>query len=89
MAATLALIAALFFAAATLEQKGTQNLPTISLAQPMSIVRLAGDRTWLIGLGLTFVGAVVICRAREAAEPDPALEPGVGLPAAPNPARDT
>ncbi len=50
MAATLALIAALFFAlAATLEQKGTLDLPTISLAQPMSIVRLAGNRTWLIG----------------------------------------
>ena len=50
MAATLALIAALFFAlAATLEQKGTLNLPTISLAQPMSIVRLAGNRTWLMG----------------------------------------
>ena len=44
MAATLALIAALFFAlAATLEQKGTLELPTISLAQPMSIVRLAGN----------------------------------------------
>ena len=50
MAATLALIAAVFFAlAATLEQKGTLNLPTISLAQPMSIVRLAGNRTWLFG----------------------------------------
>jgi drug/metabolite transporter (DMT)-like permease len=50
MAATLALIAAVFFAlAATLEQKGTLNLPTISLAQPMSIVRLAGNKTWLMG----------------------------------------
>ena len=28
----------------------------------------------LIGLGLTFVGAVVICLAREAGDPDPALD---------------
>src|SRR4029450_11069178 len=50
MAATLALVAAFLFAlAATLQQKGTLNLPTISLADPMSLVRLGGERTWLIG----------------------------------------
>jgi drug/metabolite transporter (DMT)-like permease len=50
MAATLALVAAFLFAlAATLQQKGTLNLPTISLADPMSLVRLVGERTWLIG----------------------------------------
>jgi drug/metabolite transporter (DMT)-like permease len=50
MAATLALIAAFLFAlAATLQQKGALNLPTISLAQPMSLVRLAGETTWLLG----------------------------------------
>jgi hypothetical protein len=30
----------------------------------------------LIGLGLTFVGAVVICLSREAADPDPDPAPG-------------
>jgi len=50
MAATLALIAAFLFAlAATLQQKGALNLPTISLADPMSLVRLAGEKTWLLG----------------------------------------
>ena len=50
MAATLALIAAFLFAlAATLQQKGALNLPTISLSHPMSLVRLAGERIWLIG----------------------------------------
>jgi drug/metabolite transporter (DMT)-like permease len=50
MAATLALVAAFLFAlAATLQQKGALNLPTISLADPMSLVRLVGERTWLIG----------------------------------------
>jgi drug/metabolite transporter (DMT)-like permease len=50
MAATLALIAAFLFAlAAALQQKGALNLPTISLAQPMSLVRLAGETTWLLG----------------------------------------
>ena len=50
MAATFALVAAFLFAlAATFQQKGTLDLPTISLAHPMSLVRLAGQRTWLIG----------------------------------------
>jgi drug/metabolite transporter (DMT)-like permease len=43
----------------------------------------------LVGLGLTFVGAMVICLAREAAEPDSAVERDAGLPAAPIRARDT
>src|SRR6188508_2364539 len=50
MAATLALVAAFLFAlAAALQQKGALNLPTISLADPMSLVRLAGEKTWLLG----------------------------------------
>ena len=50
MAATLALVAAFLFAlAATLQQKGALNLPTISLADPMSLVRLLGERVWLLG----------------------------------------
>ena len=50
MAATLALVAAFLFAlAATLQQKGALSLPTISLADPMSFVRLAGEKTWLVG----------------------------------------
>ena len=50
MAAALALIAAFCFAlAATLQQRGALNLPTISLADPKSLVRLAGNVTWLVG----------------------------------------
>ena len=50
MAATLALIAAFLFAlAAALQQKGALNLPTISLAQPASLVRLVGQTMWLLG----------------------------------------
>ena len=57
MAATLALVAAFLFAlAATFQQKGTLDLPTISLAHPMSLVRLAGQRTWLIGTLVLFAG---------------------------------
>src|SRR4029453_7649554 len=57
MAATLALVAAFLFAlAATLQQKGALNLPTISLADPMSLVRLVGERTWLIGSLAPFWG---------------------------------
>jgi hypothetical protein len=41
VAATLALVAAFLFAlAATPQQKGALNLPTISLADPKSLVRL-------------------------------------------------
>ena len=44
MAAALALIAAFCFAlAATLQQRGALDLPTISLADPKSLVRLAGQ----------------------------------------------
>jgi len=57
VAATLALIAAFLFAlAATLQQKGALNLPTISLAHPMSLVRLAGERVWLLGTIALFTG---------------------------------
>jgi drug/metabolite transporter (DMT)-like permease len=57
MAATLALFAAFLFAlAATLQQKGALNLPTISLADPMSVVRLVGEKTWLIGTLALFTG---------------------------------
>ena len=57
MAATLALFAAFLFAlAATLQQKGALNLPTISLADPMSLIRLVGEKTWLIGTLALFTG---------------------------------
>src|SRR5580765_8409120 len=57
MASTLALVAAFLFAlAAALQQKGALNLPTISLAQPMSLVRLVGQTTWLLGTLALFTG---------------------------------
>jgi drug/metabolite transporter (DMT)-like permease len=57
MAAALALIAAFLFAlAAALQQKGSLNLPTISLAQPMSLVRLVGEKVWLLGTLALLVG---------------------------------
>ena len=57
MAATLALVAAFLFAlAAALQQKGALNLPTISLAEPMSLVRLVGQTTWLLGTLALFTG---------------------------------
>ena len=44
MAAALALMAAFLFAlAATLQQKGALNIAGVSLAKPMSLVRLAGQ----------------------------------------------
>ena len=50
MAASLALVAAFLFAlAAALQQKGALNLPTISLASPSSLLRLAGQTMWLVG----------------------------------------
>jgi drug/metabolite transporter (DMT)-like permease len=50
VAAALALIAAFLFAlAAARQQKGALNLPTISLARPMSLVRLLGQTMWLLG----------------------------------------
>jgi len=50
VAATLALIAAFLFAlAAALQQKGALNLPTISLVHPISLLRLGGQKMWLLG----------------------------------------
>jgi uncharacterized membrane protein len=60
MAATLALIAAFLFAvAATLQQKGALNLDGVSLAHPMSLVRLVGQRMWLLGTAALLVGYVL------------------------------
>lgn len=57
MAATLALIAAFLFAvAATLQQKGALNLDGVSLASPMSLVRLVGQRMWLLGTVALLIG---------------------------------
>ena len=57
MAATLALIAAFLFAvAATLQQKGALNLDGVSLGQPMSLVRLVGQRMWLLGTVALLIG---------------------------------
>ncbi len=57
MAGTLALIAAFLFAlAAALQQKGALNLPTISLADPKSFVRLLGEKAWLLGTLALFSG---------------------------------
>ena len=57
MAATLALIAAFLFAvAATLQQKGALNLDGVSLANPMSLVRLVGQRMWLLGTVALLIG---------------------------------
>jgi drug/metabolite transporter (DMT)-like permease len=59
VAASLALVAAFLFAlAAALQQKGTLNLPTISLAKPSSLVRLAGQTTWLVGTLALLAGYV-------------------------------
>ena len=57
MAAVLALIAAFLFAlAATLQQRGTLDLPTISLADPKSFVRLLGQTWWLLGTLALLIG---------------------------------
>jgi drug/metabolite transporter (DMT)-like permease len=57
VAATLALLAAMLFAlAAALQQKGALNLPTISLADPRSFVRLLGQAMWLLGTLALFTG---------------------------------
>ena len=59
MAATLAFIAAFLFAlAATLQQKGALNLPTITLAQPVSLLRLVGQTMWVVGTLALLVGYV-------------------------------
>src|SRR4051794_10417597 len=39
----------MFALAATLQQKGALALPEISLRDPMSLVRLAGEKVWLLG----------------------------------------
>jgi drug/metabolite transporter (DMT)-like permease len=60
MAAALALMAALLFAvAATLQQKGALSLDGVSLAQPMSLVRLVGQRMWLLGTVALLIGYVL------------------------------
>src|SRR5262245_9033503 len=60
MAAALALAAAFLFAlAATLQQKGALNLAGISLAQPVSLVRLVGQRMWLLGTIVLLIGYVL------------------------------
>ena len=57
MAAALALMAAFLFAlAAVLQQKGSRNLPTISLAHPMSLVRLVGEKVWPLRTLTLFAG---------------------------------
>jgi drug/metabolite transporter (DMT)-like permease len=57
MASVLALVAAFLFAlAAALQQKGALNLAGVSLAKPMSLVRLAGQRMWLIGTVALLIG---------------------------------
>jgi drug/metabolite transporter (DMT)-like permease len=59
VAASLALVAAFLFAlAAALQQKGSLGLPTISLAQPSSLLRLAGQTTWLVGTLALLAGYV-------------------------------
>ena len=59
MASVLALAAAFLFAlAAALQQKGALNLPTISLKEPGSLLRLAGQTMWLAGTAALLVGYV-------------------------------
>jgi drug/metabolite transporter (DMT)-like permease len=59
MAAALALMAAFLFAlAAALQQKGALSLAGVSLAKPMSLVRLVGQRMWLLGTLALLVGYV-------------------------------
>jgi drug/metabolite transporter (DMT)-like permease len=60
MASVLALMAALLFAlAAALQQKGALNLPTVSLREPASLVRLLGQTMWLLGTAALLVGYVL------------------------------
>jgi uncharacterized membrane protein len=59
LAAALALAAAFLFAlAATLQQKGALNLPTISLGDPKSLLRLVGQTWWLFGTLALLTGYV-------------------------------
>ena len=60
MASILALGAAFLFAlAAALQQKGALNLPELSLRNPASLVRLAGQTMWLLGTIALLVGYVL------------------------------
>lgn len=60
MAEVLALVAALLFAlAAALQQKGALHLPKVSLAQPSSLLKLAGQTMWLLGTVALLCGYVV------------------------------
>jgi drug/metabolite transporter (DMT)-like permease len=59
MASVLALVAAFLFAlAAALQQKGALNLPEISLRNPASLARLAGQTMWLVGTLALLTGYV-------------------------------
>jgi drug/metabolite transporter (DMT)-like permease len=59
MASVLALAAAFCFAlAAALQQKGALNLPEISLRNPASLARLAGQTMWLLGTAALLIGYV-------------------------------
>jgi drug/metabolite transporter (DMT)-like permease len=56
----LALVAAFLFAlAATLQQKGALDLPTVSLAEPSSLLKLLGQTMWVLGTGAMLSGYVV------------------------------
>ncbi len=60
MASALALVAAFLFAlAATLQQRGALGLPYVSLGDPKSLVRLAGQTVWLVGTVVLLCGYVV------------------------------
>ena len=60
MAAALALVAAFLFAlAATLQQKGALNLPTVSLSEPSSLLELLGQTMWVLGTTAMLTGYVV------------------------------
>jgi drug/metabolite transporter (DMT)-like permease len=60
MASVLALVAAFFFAlAAALQQKGALNLPEVSLRNPASLARLAGQTMWLLGTAALLTGYVL------------------------------
>ena len=60
MAAALALVAAFLFAlAATLQQKGALNLPSVSLAEPSSLLKLIGQTMWLLGTTAMLTGYLV------------------------------
>jgi drug/metabolite transporter (DMT)-like permease len=57
VASALALIAAFLFAlAAALQQRGALNLPHVSLADPASLLKLAGQTMWLLGTAALLTG---------------------------------